>query len=143
MINEEKKELFIALCGYYPHGVMVKIEGYGTSRLKGIDNGTVSTERGINYPLRLVKPYLRTMDSMTEEEQIKFSSLCELTTDSNGEKVWSVSVKGYDWLNANFFDYRNFIPKRECMPMQSITPGNRRRVKVSVWDGMSNDGILK
>lgn len=22
------------------------------------------------------------------------------------------------------------------MPMQSITPGDRRRVKVSVWDGM-------
>ena len=111
MPAEENKELFIALCGYYPHGVMVKIEGYGIGKLTGIDNHTVSTAFGINYPLRLVKPYLRTMDSMTEEEQIKFSSLCELTTDSNGEKVWSVSVNGYDWLNANFFDYRNFIPR--------------------------------
>lgn len=106
----------IALCGYYPYGVNVKIEGYGIHKLKGIDNGTVSTDRGINYPLRLVKPYLRTMDSMTEEEQIKFSSLCELTTDSNGEKVWSVSVKGYDWLNANFFDYRNLIPRGMALP---------------------------
>lgn len=51
------------------------------------------------------------IDSMTEEEQIKFSSQYELTTDSNGEKVWSVSVKGYDWLNSNFFDYRKFIPR--------------------------------
>lgn len=107
MTDQEKKKLLIALSGYYPHGVIVEIEGYGIHKLKGIDNGTISTDRGINYPLRLVKPYLRTMDSMTEEEQIKFSSLCELTTDSNGEKVWSVSVKGYDWLNANFFDYRH------------------------------------
>lgn len=107
MTDEENKKLLIALSGYYPYGVIVEIEGYGIHKLKGIDNGTISTDRGINYPLRLVKPYLRTMDSMTEEEQIEFSSLCELTTDSNGEKVWSVSVKGYDWLNANFFDYRN------------------------------------
>ena len=111
MTEPMNKELLIALCGYYPSGVIVEVEGYDRSKLKGIDKGTVSTERGINYPLRLVKPYLRTMDSMTEEEQIKFSSLCELTTDSNGEKVWSVSVKGYDWLNENFFDYRNFIPR--------------------------------
>lgn len=86
MANKDNKELLIALCSYYPYGVNVKIEGYGIHKLKGIDNGTISTDRGINYPLRLVTPYLRTMDSMTEEEQIKFSSLCELTTDVNGEK---------------------------------------------------------
>ena len=28
------------------------------------------------------------------------------------------------------------------MPMQSITPGNRRRVKVSVWDGMSAEELF-
>ena len=26
--------------------------------------------------------------------------------------------------------------------MQSITPGNRRRVKVSVWDGMSAEELF-
>lgn len=116
MTEPMNKELLIALYGYYPYGVIVEVEGYDRSKLKGIDKGTVSTERGINYPLRLVKPFLRPMDSMTEEEQIKFSSLCELTTDSNGEKVWSVSVKGYDWLNENFFDYRNLIPRGMALP---------------------------
>lgn len=57
------------------------------------------------------RPYLRPMSSMTEEEQTKFSSLCELTTDVNEEKVWSVKVAGYDWLNAHHFDYRGLIKK--------------------------------
>ena len=132
MTNEEKKELLIALCGYYPYGVICHDsdpndpEYSRDGKLKAIrpEPGDCN---GLPYLFELegvsflsdiceIKPYLRTMDSMTEEEQIKFSSLCELTTDSNGEKVWSVSVKGYDWLNANFFDYRNLIPRGMALP---------------------------
>lgn len=116
LTNDERKEILIALCGYFPYGVIVEVEGYDRSKLKGIDNGTVSTERGINYPLRLVKPFLRPMSSMTEEEQLVFSSKCELTTDVNGEKVWAVKVDGYDWLNENFFDYRDLIPRGMALP---------------------------
>lgn len=112
MTNEEKKELLIALCGYYPYGVIVEVEGYDRSKLKGIDNGTVSTERGINYPLRLVKPYLRPMESMTDHEVMEYKAiqLCQVV-DGKCE-AWDET----DWLNALFLDYRGLIPRGMALP---------------------------
>ena len=108
MTDQEKKKLLIALSGYYPHGVIVEIEGYGIHKLKGIDNGTISTDRGINYPLRLVKPFLRTMDSMTEKEKehdIKeaYHLLLNVLEDTD-EETWAYYYLSkardslYDWF---------------------------------------------
>lgn len=102
MTDEEKKKLLIALSGYYPHGVIVEIEGYGIHKLKGIDNGTISTDRGINYPLRLVKPFLRTMDSMTEKEKERYHELCD-----SYYGIYFDSINSIDWLNARKLDYRH------------------------------------
>ena len=98
----KKKKLLIALSGYYPHGVIVEIEGYGIHKLKGIDNGTISTDRGINYPLRLVKPFLRTMDSMTEKEKERYHELCD-----SYYGIYFDSINSIDWLNARKLDYRH------------------------------------
>lgn len=81
----------------------------------------------------LIKPCLRPMSSMTEEERIEFSKLlhkryCEedweghistsycieidnvYTDDENGIKYPSVfSMDAIDWLNAHHFDYRGLI----------------------------------
>lgn len=54
-----------------------------------------------------IKPYLRSMSSMTETEKIEFNEI----------KRYNVfySTKGYyteiDWLNAHGFDYRGLIEK--------------------------------
>lgn len=102
----KKDDLLIALCSYYPYGVNVKIEGYGTHKLKGIDNGTISTDRGINYPLRLVKPFLRPMSSMTEKEKERYHELCD-----SYYGIYFDSINSIDWLNARKLDYRNLIPR--------------------------------
>ena len=105
MTNEENNDLLIALCGYYPYGLMVEVEGYGTSKLKGIDNGTVSTEIG-NYPLRLVKPYLRPMDSMDGMEIMCYQNMSVYWFDEDKyEDAWNIE----DWLNDSFLDYRDLI----------------------------------
>ena len=52
MTDQEKKKLLIALSGYYPHGVIVEIEGYGIHKLKGIDIPESAAEcRSILSPL--------------------------------------------------------------------------------------------
>ena len=46
------------------------------------------------------KPYLRPMDSMTEEEYAEF-----------GYDTLRYTIQDIDWLNAHHFDYRGLIEK--------------------------------
>lgn len=55
-----------------------------------------------------IKPYLRPMSSMTEEERAeRISILWELEGHINED----VAYKYLDWCNKNHFDYRGLIPK--------------------------------
>ena len=81
-----------------------------------------------------IKPYLRPMSSMTEEEAKELSILCDITgvlsikitdeyidfevDDGVGgigiKPIWYndiiSSIEIFDWLNKNHFDYRGLIP---------------------------------
>jgi len=50
-----------------------------------------------------IKPYLRPMSSMTEEEKEEYDKTFD----------WNYSIQGtpFDWLNAHHFDYRGLIEK--------------------------------
>ena len=53
-----------------------------------------------------VKPYLRPMSSMTEEEKETYESfIISIASDETG--AWEL----IDWLNEHHFDYRGLIPK--------------------------------
>ena len=53
--------------------------------------------------VKFVKPLLRRMNSMTEEEKIEYETLlADATVDG---EVWKMT----DWLNRNMFDYRGLI----------------------------------
>lgn len=123
MTQEEKELLLQDLSARLPYGVQVEIEGYNIGILKSIDGGTISTDRGINYPLRYVKPYLRPLSGMTEEERDELSDyLCErVMSDKIGITFPPDPTQGkgvtfrwmqdcLDWLNERHFDYRNLIP---------------------------------
>ena len=58
-----------------------------------------------------VKPYLRPMHSMTEEEKEEFENLLEGIVD--GIERWDKPdlCEEYDWLNEYYFDYRGLIEK--------------------------------
>ena len=125
-MTQENKELLLKdLCARLPYGVIV---GYSTK-----DNPNVldkmgkviyvdirfgmiqmQSESGISYglpPSEFIKPYLRPMSSMTEEEQKKYKLLanhCMCT--SIGFIHLEVNLL-INWLNANHFDYRGLIEK--------------------------------
>ena len=59
----------------------------------------------------VIKPFLRPMSSMTEEEQSTLDSMCngvEMVSRLSGLKMFD---KAFDWLNKNHFDYRGLIEK--------------------------------
>ena len=86
--------------------------------------------RGYTYeldygvPVEFIKPYLRPMSSMTEEEREELSDyLCEkVMPDKIGITIPPNPIQGkgipfmwmsdcMDWLNKNMFDYRGLIKK--------------------------------
>ena len=61
------------------------------------------------YKISEIKPYLRSMDSMTEEEAAEFESITEeLLEHGTSEEIWDTVI---DWLNAHHFDHRHLIEK--------------------------------
>ena len=110
MKQEDKNLLLKELCTRQACGVKVQYNGkiytidYVSSEYKEVkldipDNYTV----GISE----VKPYLRSMSNMTDEEYKKYTELRQDISDKL--KDWKCANL-IDWLNANYFDHRGLIP---------------------------------
>ena len=104
MTQEDKQLLFIDLCSRLPYGVKVKC---GSEIL----TLNINWLQMFQYHLDEIKPYLRPMSSMTEEEREEFENLLEGIVD--GIERWDKPdlCEEYDWLNAHHFDYRGLIDK--------------------------------
>lgn len=111
--QHDKDLLYLDICARLPHGVIVNIEGYNISKLKGIDSSTISTDRGINYPLRLVKPYLRPLSNLTQKERNKFCDIGGVISHRPDGKLYLVAYlpEALDYLNSIHVDYRGMIEK--------------------------------
>lgn len=108
MTQEEKDLLLRDLCARLPYGVRVNYGGY-----EGCDYKLTLTTLQ-DFPTEDVKPYLRPMSSMTEEEWRECVNLGigDEFEDSYGEHRHLLpSHRLYDWLNAHHFDYRGLIEK--------------------------------
>ena len=113
MIQEEKKLLLKDLSGRLPYGVKINVPHH-----YGDEDGIISLDafwlHDIQHGRKEIKPYLRPMSSMTEEERKEFQAfhcvdelhpyfyqqMCNLP---NLENMFS-------WLNKHHFDYRGLIP---------------------------------
>lgn len=114
-MTQEEKELLLLkdLCTRLPYRTMVKCI---TDYHREFDE-ELSVRHIMNFYQFEVKPYLRPMSSMTEEERNEFENL--FPRYSISEKRGSVyhSFRGdlnldiIDWLNAHHFDYRGLIEK--------------------------------
>ena len=150
MTQEEKKELVIKdLCGRLPYGVIVQVnDGLKctyNSQLVQVFCDRLSCSVSVRNPLKecicidSVKPYLRPMSSMTEEE--KEDLLVTILGNEEDSKYFQVLQDGsidntdaeirdlnkfnihwvnfnkdtvtlyLDWLNKKMFDYRGLIAK--------------------------------
>lgn len=135
MTQEEKQLLLQVLSAMLPYGVVCAGityeldddgERYVPFKVKDtlteIHNyklETASVRLGLlsSCKLETVKPYLRSMDSMTEEEGIEwFNYHHEIELEevkSSGDYLKAATlgeIASIDWLNKNHFDYRGLIP---------------------------------
>ena len=118
MTQEEKQLLLKDLCARLPYGVMYETP-YGPRVLNDIfiySNGPVYTDHGVgNYnevfgvELENIKPYLRPLSSMTEEEENELVKAAVVGGYNDDSVLNSYIVT--DWLNAHHFDYRGLIEK--------------------------------
>lgn len=128
-MNQIEKELLLKdLCARLPYGVIcwyncvvpawkIFIEkANAKDELKGIVptwDGQIGYMVGIDKINALsgdIKPYLRPMSSMTEEEIREYKRLND-ALDENYEVHIDNAYSAFDWLNSHHFDYRGLIEK--------------------------------
>ena len=131
MIQKDKEILFKDLCARLPYNVKCEVidrgikiigtlNGYTPltdgSKLFGLSNKEYNApdkywQPNAQFSIEEIKPYLRTMSSMTSEEEKHFLSLKSgLDYDTNIKKV-IYNTNQIDWLNKHHFDYRGLIDK--------------------------------
>ena len=116
MTQEEKQLLLTDLSARLPYGVKVLIPECrkDIATLIGIDDICFAVKYGeSNFycPFHIsIKPYLRQMSSMTEEEKEEYCNLQDKFLCSSQYPVTD-AYELFDWLNKNHFDYRGLIQK--------------------------------
>lgn len=116
MDQNNKALLFIDLCGRYPYGVIVKLDdktvcvddikfirGDYYLTLKDIDKTYIGVD------VERVRPYLRSLKSMTADEKEEYKKTFDTYENGTGTKLVCQSYQTFDWLNAHHFDYRSLI----------------------------------
>ena len=116
MNPEDKARLFVDLCAKYPYGVIVKfddknlcIDDIRFSRGDYFLTLTDGVKKYLNVDIERVTPYMKSMKHMSDAEKIEYMKTFNRLGDDLGTKVTYPSYTSIDWLNANHYDYRNFI----------------------------------
>ncbi len=105
-MEQKLKDLLVKdLCARLPYGVKCNINF-------NQKDGTLTTEllQGVMTDSISLKPYLRPMSSMTEEERKEYELLanhCIVTSIGFAHLEAQILI---NWLNAHHFDYRGLIP---------------------------------
>ena len=116
MKQEERKLLLKDLSARLPYNPMVHIHDLNTT---DYDNYLYADDLDsmMSYSVKLM-PYLRSMSSMTEEEEKEYRKTMDkythrLHTNSAGfseHTEYSWTIETFDFLNAHHLDYRGLIP---------------------------------
>lgn len=110
MTREEKQLLIKDLYARLPYEVLCKTEA-GMKIIVSISkNNVLLVDYGFKYNLGDVKPYLRSLLTMTEEEKEEYCNLQTIFLCSSQYPVTD-AYKLFDWLNAHHFDYRGLIER--------------------------------
>ena len=130
MTQEEKQLLLKDLCARLPYGLQIHIinDDYEEFQSGEFDNTFRYHHLEPFVCDRIeIKPYLRPMSSMTEDEGRELNSIlpCGMSfsidchgdliiytdSESDGDHYFSCFVEMQDYLNAHHFDYRGLIGK--------------------------------
>lgn len=113
MTQEDKQLLLIDLCARFPYEVNVLVN---SSHITDPVRKKLNTNLlfGLQKSVLTIKPYLRPMSSMTEEEREDWYRQSKVDYDCEFKPEPTLSLENcplsVDWLNKNMFDYRGLIP---------------------------------
>ena len=137
MTTEEKQLLLKDLSARVPYVTFVYVEWHETEEMEiceGCENdeeepnihtliscnyyGECDLDDNLSKTIYDIKPYLRPMSSMTEEEKKVFDDFCvvdEFAWNGNAEIGYknqaNIMSDGIDWLLKHHFDFRGLINK--------------------------------
>ena len=116
MAQEDKELLLIDLCARVPYHVRCKIwlkDGTTEEGLLDLEHnyGDVLQDAFYYNEIKDIKPYLRPMSSMTEEEAMEYANCGNIIANSPQNNYLIPNPNCVDWLNAHHFDYRGLIKK--------------------------------
>ena len=113
MTQEEKRLLLIDLCARLPYGVICRTGNFDGQLTLVCPNGDYCVLQNSPYAIETVKPYLRPMSSMTEEEYWETIDIkkgecngCVLTGKGDPNTEFML----VDFYNKHHLDYRGLIP---------------------------------
>ena len=151
MKPEEKDILLKDLCGRLPYNVYINDRGTPHRLVNicwdgikfvvncspfGTGHGRIGTPL-FDGDICYIKPYLRPISSMTDEEKKEFIEYAgyEIEESVNGRHYEyylkdfcgtpdnpSVNANGVDWLNKKMFDFRGLIPKDLALSTDKYNP---------------------
>ena len=111
MTKQEKQLLLKDLCARLPYHVRVKVWLKDKTTEEGFfdfehNYGDVLMDFFFYNKLKDLKPYLRPMSSMTDEECVEYNIIkCSICPDEPDDYAGFV-----DWLISHHFDYSGLIP---------------------------------
>ena len=112
MTQEERELLFKDLCARLPYKVKVHIEHdvFYDEREPYDTTLDISVLHNVCKGME-IKPYLRPMSSMTEEENKEFAKVMVRSQDCSYMNNESATTMVNDWYLSKGFDVRGLIPK--------------------------------
>lgn len=124
MTQEDKELLFKDLSARLPYGIICKcyhtefdewdgkpfIAIYNDT-LKNIDVNGFFLLGGFSYEIDEIKPYLRPMSSMTEDERKEYELLANRCITNSVGFIHFEAQELINWLLKNHFDFCGLIPK--------------------------------
>jgi hypothetical protein len=125
--QKDKQLVFIELCGRLPYHVCVKIwlkDGTTEEGFLDLEHNYADVLRDAFYYNKIIdiKPYLRPLSSMTEEERYEIQGILGKDIeifddfiniiDSSRKRFSFLELQALlNWLNAHHFDYHGLIEK--------------------------------
>lgn len=124
MTQEEKELLLSDILGRLQYEVKAHYKYYDflgeTEQLVSEDDAVIiGINTTLGNPIQIdeyyveveyIKPYLRLMSSMSEEEEKEYCNFLDGEHSNPNDLVW-LATNITEWLNKKMFDYRGLIPK--------------------------------
>lgn len=116
MTQEERDLLIIDLCSRVFYETIIYIEGDWADDERDYYDCILTLNKLQDFATHdyILKPYLRPMSSITEEERSNLRAYCRTQEGI----IYDIGVSGainspaiINWLNAHHFDYRGLIEK--------------------------------